>query len=130
MCRARADRLLRSDSAGHRARGGRPSQSASNAEHFAYRGVPPADQAPGKSGAPFKPEVNEVIVPVTVTDEKGRFVSDLDKKIFKSSKNNKPQNDPLLYPRTQPAGGDRFPAGPEHSQPDSLEELSGGRLTS
>jgi VWFA-related protein len=31
----------------------------------------------------IKVQVNEVIVPVTVTDEKGRFVSDLDQKDFK-----------------------------------------------
>jgi len=31
---------------------------------------------------PIKVQVNEVIVPVTVTDEKGRFVSDLDQKDF------------------------------------------------
>ena len=36
--------------------------------------------------------VNEVIVPVTVTDEKGRFVSDLDKKDFQIFEENKPQN--------------------------------------
>src|SRR5439155_16443988 len=32
--------------------------------------------------ASIRVTVNEVIVPVTVTDEKGRFVSDLDKKDF------------------------------------------------
>ncbi len=32
--------------------------------------------------SPFRVQVNEVIVPVTVTDEKGRFVSNLDKKDF------------------------------------------------
>ena len=32
--------------------------------------------------APIQVQVNEVIVPVTVTDEKGRFVSDLDQKDF------------------------------------------------
>ncbi len=35
--------------------------------------------------------VNEVIVPVTVTDEKGRFVSDLDQKDFQVFEENKPQ---------------------------------------
>jgi len=36
-----------------------------------------------QSGSPsIKVQVNEVIVPVTVTDEKGRFVSDLDQKDF------------------------------------------------
>jgi VWFA-related protein len=36
--------------------------------------------------------VNEVIVPVTVTDEKGRFVSDLDKKDFSVFEDNKAQS--------------------------------------
>jgi len=31
---------------------------------------------------PIRVSVNEVIVPVTVTDDKGRFVSDLQKKDF------------------------------------------------
>ncbi len=35
--------------------------------------------------------VNEVIVPVTVTDEKGRFVSDLNQKDFQVFEENKPQ---------------------------------------
>ncbi|MSV28950.1 MAG: VWA domain-containing protein [Bryobacterales bacterium] len=38
------------------------------------------EQPPPK---PFQVSVNEVIVPVTVTDEKGRFVSDLDSKDFR-----------------------------------------------
>ena len=37
-------------------------------------------QAPAP--APIQVQVNEVIVPITVTDEKGRFVSDLDQKDF------------------------------------------------
>lgn len=36
-------------------------------------------------------QVNEVIVPVTVTDEKGRFVSDLEQKDFQIFEENKPQ---------------------------------------
>src|ERR1700746_871128 len=32
---------------------------------------------------PIKVQVNEVIVPVTVTDDKGRFVSDLDQADFR-----------------------------------------------
>ena len=39
-------------------------------------------QAP-KPGEPIHVEVNEVIVPVTVTDDKGRFVSDLEQKDFR-----------------------------------------------
>jgi Ca-activated chloride channel homolog len=46
---------------------------------------PPA-QAAGQSGPaqpPIRVQVNEVIVPVTVTDDKGRFVSNLDAKDFR-----------------------------------------------
>src|SRR5579859_3932942 len=42
----------------------------------------PPDQAPPPVQPPIRIQVNEVIVPVTVTDEKGRFVSDLDQKDF------------------------------------------------
>ncbi len=45
-----------------------------------------------KDNAPFSISVNEVIVPVTVTDEKGRFVSDLDKADFQIFEQNKPQS--------------------------------------
>ncbi len=44
------------------------------------------------NNAPFSISVNEVIVPVTVTDEKGRFVSDLDKEDFQVFEQNKPQS--------------------------------------
>lgn len=40
----------------------------------------PSSQAP--NSPPIRVQVNEVIVPVTVTDEKGRFVTDLDKDDF------------------------------------------------
>src|SRR5919198_414196 len=45
------------------------------------KSIPPDKQVP----APPKDSVsvNEVIVPVTVTDEKGRFVTDLDQQDFK-----------------------------------------------
>lgn len=54
----------------------------------------PADTAKtdSKENAPFSVSVNEVIVPVTVTDSKGRFVSDLDKGDFQIFEQNKPQN--------------------------------------
>ena len=39
----------------------------------------------------IKVQVNEVIVPVTVTDEKGRFVNDLDEKDFQILDEGKPQ---------------------------------------
>ena len=38
---------------------------------------------PAAAQEPFRASVREVIVPVTVTDLKGRFVSDLDSKDFK-----------------------------------------------
>jgi Ca-activated chloride channel family protein len=47
---------------------------------FAQTPAPKSQPAPDQ---PFRIQVNEVIVPITVTDEKGRFVSDLDKKDFK-----------------------------------------------
>ncbi|HTU48114.1 MAG TPA: VWA domain-containing protein [Bryobacteraceae bacterium] len=60
--------------------------------------APPMVAAPGDTAANDKKDnnairvqVNEVIVPVTVTDEKGRFVSDLDEKDFHIFEENKPQ---------------------------------------
>ncbi|HTM48950.1 MAG TPA: VWA domain-containing protein [Bryobacteraceae bacterium] len=41
---------------------------------------PPASQP---TGPPIRVQVNEVIVPVTVTDDRGRFVSNLDKNDFR-----------------------------------------------
>ena len=43
--------------------------------------APPNNQPPGPP--PIQVQVNEVIVPVTVTDDKGRFVSDLEQKDFR-----------------------------------------------
>ena len=42
----------------------------------------PAPQQPGAQAPPIRVQVNEVILPVTVTDEKGRFVSNLDASDF------------------------------------------------
>jgi Ca-activated chloride channel homolog len=53
--------------------------------------VPPPGHDQREPG-PFRTTVNEVIVPVTVTDEKGRFVSDLNQKDFQVFENDKPQN--------------------------------------
>ncbi len=47
--------------------------------------APPAQQPPAQETSPQQPikvSVNEVVVPVTVTDEKGRFVSNLDQNDF------------------------------------------------
>jgi Ca-activated chloride channel family protein len=52
------------------------------------------DPTPRETSAdrnPIRVNVNEVIVPVTVTDDKGRFVSDLEKKDFQIFEENKPQ---------------------------------------
>lgn len=43
--------------------------------------APPPSAAPGDQ--PFRSQTTEVIIPVTVTDDKGRFVSNLDAKDFK-----------------------------------------------
>jgi len=51
--------------------------------------TPQGEGNPTKS--PIRVSVNEVIVPVTVTDDKGRFVSDLDKRDFHIFEENKPQ---------------------------------------
>ncbi len=59
--------------------------------------APPVTENKGAEDAPnshssIRVSVNEVIVPVTVTDEKGRFVSDLDKKDFSIFEDNKAQS--------------------------------------
>ena len=51
--------------------------------------IPPEDKSRKSS---IRVQVNEVIVPVTVTDDRGRFVSDLDQKDFQVFENNKPQS--------------------------------------
>jgi Ca-activated chloride channel homolog len=49
---------------------------------IALANAPLVSRALGQQPGPIKVSVNEVIVPVTVTDEKGRFVSNLEKKDF------------------------------------------------
>jgi Ca-activated chloride channel family protein len=49
------------------------------------------DHKDDKNGADIKVSVNEVIVPVTVTDNNGKFVIDLEKKDFQIFEENKPQ---------------------------------------
>ena len=49
--------------------------------------------APGQAQAPIRVNVNEVIIPVTVTDDKGRFLSDLkqsDFRIYDEGREQKP----------------------------------------
>jgi len=52
---------------------------------------PPAAQPQAQLPPPIKVQVNEVIVPVTVTDDKGKFVIDLDEKDFTIYDEGKPQ---------------------------------------
>jgi VWFA-related protein len=59
--------------------------------------------AVAKAQAPIKVSVNEVIVPVTVTDEKGRYVSNLTKSDFKIFDENKEQQiDFFSHEQSQP----------------------------
>jgi VWFA-related protein len=53
--------------------------------------ISPAAAPASSQQAPFRVQVNEVIVPVTVTDEKGRFVSNLEQADFKIFDNGKEQ---------------------------------------
>jgi Ca-activated chloride channel homolog len=53
--------------------------------------APAKDQSEGKQTPPIRVEVNEVIVPITVTDDKGKFVSDLAEADFKVFEDNKEQ---------------------------------------
>jgi hypothetical protein len=70
--------------------------SKSATSEGAARVAPPAPAKPAVASAAKDPnsihvEVNEVIVPVSVTDEKGRFVSDLGEKDFQVFEDNRPQ---------------------------------------
>ncbi|HEX4274159.1 MAG TPA: hypothetical protein VHZ74_02335, partial [Bryobacteraceae bacterium] len=56
-----------------------------------------------RAQAPIRVAVNEVIVPVTVTDEKGRFVSNLAKEDFRIFDENKEQKiDFFSHEQSQP----------------------------
>ena len=71
-----------------------PSTGTSQATLTIPAEKPKAPDAPAndkKNDSNIRVQVNEVIVPVTVTDEKGRFVSDLDEKDFQVYEENKPQ---------------------------------------
>ena len=65
------------------------SKPASSSSPGAALPPPPANLTDASS---IRVSVNEVIVPVTVTDEKGRFVSDLDRKDFTVFEDNKLQS--------------------------------------
>ena len=49
-------------------------------------------EAVAQEAPPIRVHVNEVIIPVTVTDDKGRFVTDLDKKDFHITDEGQPQS--------------------------------------
>ena len=51
----------------------------------------PKSQNAGKQTPPIRVEVNEVIVPITVTNDQGKFVSDLSEADFKVFEDNKEQ---------------------------------------
>ena len=51
-----------------------------------------------KAQAPIRVSVNEVIVPVTVTDDKGRFVSNLTKSDFHDFRRKQGTENRLLQP--------------------------------
>jgi hypothetical protein len=72
----------------------KPPQPGGKSESSTTLPVPeppkPADE--GKSSDAIRVSVNEVIVPVTVTDEKGKFVTNLTKADFQVFEENKPQS--------------------------------------
>ncbi len=69
-----------------------PASSSSSAPVDMAKPNPPKTDTPKSDESSIHVAVNEVIVPVTVTDAKGRFVSDLDKKDFSILEDNKAQN--------------------------------------
>lgn len=80
------------------ARSAGPSSSSSSSSSSEQQ-IPSGNSPEPKPGAstesgspPIRVQVNEVIVPVTVTDDKGKFVSDLDQKDFQILEDNKPQH--------------------------------------
>jgi VWFA-related protein len=68
-----------------------PSGAPAAAEPAAGQQQSQTDQPQPETGGAIKVEVNEVIVPVTVTDDKGRFISNLEKKDFQILDEGKPQ---------------------------------------
>jgi Ca-activated chloride channel homolog len=72
---------------------GQSQSPASAAADIAPNPQSPAPAAAANQAAPppIQVQVNEVIVPITVTDEKGRFVSDLEQKDFTILDQGKPQ---------------------------------------
>jgi Ca-activated chloride channel family protein len=76
-----------------------PSSSSSSGPSSSSTSASPAPKTPanvqrpaGQAPPPIRVEVNEVIVPVSVTDSSGRFVSDLEQKDFQVLEDDKPQH--------------------------------------
>jgi len=84
----------------------------------------PVTHPPSPQSQPpiIRTQVNEVIVPVTVTDEKGKFVTDLDKEDFRIFDEGKEQRIQFFYARAQPASGGWVPDRLEQRQPPALEK--------
>jgi Ca-activated chloride channel homolog len=75
------------------ARAQQPQQGGSSDTTLQVPSAPTYKEKPAPDGSTaFRTQVNEVIVPVTVTDDKGRFVSDLTQKDFQIFEDNKQQN--------------------------------------
>ncbi len=86
--------------------------------------APAGQAAPGQEPAPIRVQVDEVIVPVTVTDEKDRFVNNLDAKDFHIYDQGREQKIVYFSRETQPAGGGGFPARHEQCHAPALEDTS------
>ncbi len=73
---------------------GQQSSTAASTQSTGTSTATPAGQPPAaqpEHGQPIRVQVNEVVVPVTVTDDKGRFVTNLDKEDFQIFDQNKEQ---------------------------------------
>jgi VWFA-related protein len=68
-----------------------PKAAAAGASAVAAKPAPDKPDADKHAAPPIRVQVNEVIVPVTVTDAQGRFVSDLSQKDFQVFEDNKAQ---------------------------------------
>ena len=66
--------------------------TSSTTEAISLPSVAAPTASDSKDNPSFSTSVNEVIVPITVTDDKGRFVSDLDKSDFQIFEQNKQQD--------------------------------------
>ena len=71
----------------------KPPQAGGKSEStFSVPVEPPKEEEAGKDNGAIRVSVNEVIVPITVTDEKGKFVTNLKQGDFQVFEENKPQH--------------------------------------